>query len=86
MTEDLRERCRRFVEKTPPPDLAYAGNSVAERILRMCAAGIAPDGELLDLLEIVVADSRETAEKLGGAAGAYLLESAALLEEIAGGT
>ena len=84
MKADLRERCRQFVQRTPPADLGYVGDSVAERVLRGYAAGIAPDDETLELLEIVMADSRETATAAGAEAAEYLLASAALLEEIAG--
>jgi hypothetical protein len=85
MNEALRERCRRFVAAAPPPGLGHVADSVAERVLRGYAAGTAPDDETLELLEIVVADSRETAEALSGPAAEYLVASAALLEEIAGG-
>ena len=83
MNDDLRKRCRRFLERIPPDGLGYVAGSVAERALAGYAAGVAPDGEMLELLEIVVAESRETAEAAGAAAAEYLLASAALLEEIA---
>jgi hypothetical protein len=83
MNDGLRERCRQFLERTPPPELGYVNDSIAGHILRTYAAGKQPDGELTQLHEIVIADSRATAKTLGGAASEYLLASAALLEEIA---
>ena len=85
MNQDLRKRCGEFVKRVPPPNLGYVGGSVAERVLAGYAAGVAPDDETLELLEIVIADSRETAGVIGGAAAEYLLSSAGLLEEIAAG-
>ncbi len=85
MNADPRKRCAAFVTKVPPPGLGHVGDSVAERALRACAAGVAPEGEILELLEIVIADSREAAEALAGDAAEYLHASAALLEEIAAG-
>ncbi len=83
MNEELRERCQRFIERTLPARLGYTGDSIAERILRLYAAGKAPEGELVELLAIAIDESRTAAEKLGGSAGEYLKDSAALLEEIA---
>ena len=85
MSQDLRKRCGEFVKTAPPPDLGHVDGSIAERVLAGYAAGVTLDDETLELLELVIADSRETAGVIGGAAAEYLLASAALLEEIAGG-
>jgi len=82
MPTTLKSRCAAFLKQKPPAELGYVGDSIAERTLQLCAAGEPIDGELLELLEIMIADSQSTAEGLAGAAREYLLTSAALLEEI----
>jgi len=81
----LRERCLAFVERRPPPDLDYVPDSIAERILRLTAAGEELDGEMKELLEICLMETQASAARFEGEARAYLLASAELLEEISGG-
>jgi hypothetical protein len=83
MRQGLRERCRHFLEGTPPPRLDHARDAIAARILRKYSAGAPPEIEAAEMLEIVIADSRKAAGALGGTAAEYLLARAALLEEIA---
>jgi hypothetical protein len=78
----LRERCRAFLERRPPPDLGYVPDSVAERILARAAAGEEIDDELREILEICLLDTQASAALFEGDARAYLLESAELLAEI----
>ena len=77
----LRERCRAFLEREVPPGLGYVSDSIAEQVLAAVARGVPLDGELRELLPICVEESRSVAASLPAAARAYLLESAALLEE-----
>ena len=80
----LRQRCRAFVERPAPAGLGYVPDSIAERILRLTAEGFGPlDHELAELLELCIPETHAAAEALQGEARAYLLESAALLEEVA---
>ena len=57
-------------------------DSLAERVLRLYVQGEPLDGELLELAQIAIADSRAIAGELAREAGAYLRESADLVEEI----
>jgi hypothetical protein len=78
----LRERCAAFLEKRPPKSLGYVTDSIAERVLRLAAAGEAIDGEMRELLELCLMETQTSAAGFEGEARAYLLEGAELLEEI----
>ena len=84
MSAALRERCRAFLERSPPADLGYVPDSIAERVLRLAAAGEEIDGEMRELLELCLMETQASAAGFEGDARAYLLESAELLEEISG--
>lgn len=78
----LRDRVREFLSRKPPEGLSDVPGSVAEMALAAYADGQPLDEEMRDLLELCIPESRDHARSLTGAAKAYLLESAGLLEEI----
>lgn len=83
MTAALRARIRAFLEGEPPAGLGYVPDSIAERILRLAAAGEPLDDEMEELLDLCVLETRDAAERRTGAVRDYLEGSAALLEAIA---
>lgn len=85
MGPSLPDRCRAFLEREVPPGLGYVSGSIAERILALAARGVPLDEELRELLPICVEESRSVASTLPASARVYLLESAALLEEVSRG-
>jgi hypothetical protein len=86
MSDTLQQRAKAFLKWPVPGELDFVPGSMAEKVITMYAeAGKLPDdGELLDLLQIVVMESQSSAEdRPEGPAKDYLAESAAILTGIA---
>ncbi len=83
MSAPLAARCRAFLERPVPKGVRYVPDAIAERILRLTAAGKELDEELAELLFLCIPETREAAAGATGEARAWWEESASLLEEIA---
>ena len=83
----LQERAKAFLNRPIPEGMAYAPDSISERLIREYAAAgnagtIREDPELLELLAICVMEAEAVAEAKSGEEKAFFEESAAILRAI----
>lgn len=83
MSPELKRRAEDFLRRPVPPELDYVPGSIAEQAIAAYARDGRLDlqGEFGELIELSAMEAEAAAER-GGAAAAYLGESAAILRAI----
>jgi hypothetical protein len=80
MSRALQQRAVAFLARPVPRGVSYAPGSIAERILAAYAGEgrLAADAELVELLELCLAETAAAIDSHRGEAAAYFRESATI--------
>ncbi|HLX61578.1 MAG TPA: hypothetical protein VKX17_09885 [Planctomycetota bacterium] len=84
MPSELQIRAQKFLKRPIPKGMDYAPGSMAERFIATFAkkGRLEDDGEVSELLSLIVAESFATAQDRKGEEAAYFQESAEILSAI----